>query len=242
MAVYCKPLRDPNSNGEVSRPWRAGVVWRGKAAAVAARWLGSARRIRAAVAGEEGGAIAGAGTGSGTAANAASSASGASGASGESRVGRVASPVYDPAVVEGEGPAPRILIVDDEPSMRRVCAFALRGAGWRPETEGSSLAALQRVLGGERYDALVLDYAMPELDGLEFLRRLQALGPEVRPPVLMASAHADGATACAALGLGVWDFLAKPLTPEDLRRRVRRLLDRPAAAARGEARPQALRL
>lgn len=138
--------------------------------------------------------------------------------------------------------APRILIVDDEPSMRRVCAFALRGAGWRAETEASSVAALHRVLNGERHDALILDYAMPELDGLEFLRRLQALAPEARPPVLLVSAHADGATAWAALGLGVWDFLAKPLTPEELRRRVRRLLERPAAAAAGEAHPLALRL
>lgn len=228
MVVLSNLSRALASAGKVSRQRRAGVVWPCGARAMADS-------------SGEGDAVAGS-------AGASTTGAAASAAAREAGLARAAAPesvavsAYDPAVVTGAGPAPRILIVDDEPSMRRVCAFALRGAGWRPETEGSSLVALQRVLGGERYDALVLDYAMPELDGLEFLRRLEVLAPEARPAVLMASAHADGVTARAALGLGVWDFLAKPLTPEELRRRVRRLLERPAAAERGEAHPRALRL
>ena len=140
-------------------------------------------------------------------------------------------------------PAPRILVVDDEPSVRRVCAFTLRAEGWRTETEEGPREALSRLLGGEPFDALVLDYAMPELNGLELLRELEsARGLDAVPPVLLASAHADGAVAWDALRFGVWDFLAKPLTPEELRRRVRRLLARPAAAAEGDARAQALLL
>ena len=139
--------------------------------------------------------------------------------------------------------APRILVIDDESSVRRVCAFTLRAEGWRTETEEDPRGALERLAGGEHFDALVLDYAMPELDGLGLLRELEnARGQDAIPPVLLASAHADGAVAWDALRIGVWDFLAKPLTPEELRRRVRRLLARPSAAANGNARARALLL
>jgi two-component system response regulator AtoC len=140
-------------------------------------------------------------------------------------------------------PAPRILVVDDEPSLRRACAFTLRAEGWLTETEECPREALSRLIGGERFDAIVLDYAMPELNGLELLHELErARGLEAVPPVLLTSAHADGAVAWDALRFGVWDFLAKPLTPEELRRRVRGMLARPAAAAEGGARARALLL
>ena len=128
----------------------------------------------------------------------------------------------------------RILILDDELSVRRVCSYALRASGWQPEGEGSARNALERIRGGEKYEVVVLDYAMPDMNGLEFLEALRELPGSLRPAVLMASAHADGAVAKAAMRLGVWDFLAKPLMPDDIRRRTRRLLNRPASAARGE--------
>lgn len=119
---------------------------------------------------------------------------------------------------------PRILVVDDEASVRLGCVLALRAEGWEVAGEGSSRAAVERLTGrGERYDALVIDYAMPEMNGVDLIA---AIPTKERPPILLTSAHADGAVACAALKLGVWDFLAKPLVPEDLRRRVRRLLTR----------------
>lgn len=149
----------------------------------------------------------------------------------------MSAPSPEPAV------APRVLVVDDEASVRRVCTFALRAEGWGAVGEESPRAALARLAAGERFDALVLDYAMPEMDGLSLLRACDAeLGAGARPPVLLASAHADGAVALEALGLGVWDFLAKPLTPEELRGRLRRLLDRQPAAESGDARELALSL
>lgn len=156
-------------------------------------------------------------------------------------------PVADPesratefsATPFGVGPSldnqgPRILILDDEISVRRVCNYALRASGWRPEGEGSAPRALERIRAGEIFDVVVLDYAMPEMNGLEFLQVLGELPGVARPAILMASAHADGAVAKAAMQLGVWDFLAKPLMPDDIRRRTRRLLNRQANAARGE--------
>lgn len=120
--------------------------------------------------------------------------------------------------------APRVLVVDDEASVRLGCVVALRSDGFNVTGEGTSRAALERLTTrGERYDVLVIDYAMPELNGLELIA---ALGRATRPPILLASAHADGSVVCAALKLGVWDFQAKPLVPDELRRRVRRLLTR----------------
>lgn len=140
---------------------------------------------------------------------------------------------------EAAGDEPRVLVVDDEDRVRRVCTIALRGEGFGADSEGSPLAALERLRAGERCDVLVLDYFMPELDGIAFLRELDLAGIE-RPAVLMASAHADGSVAQEALSLGVWDFISKPLTPVDLRRSVQRLLQRPALAAAGEPRAQIL--
>ncbi len=129
----------------------------------------------------------------------------------------------------------RVLVVDDEASIRLGCVLALRSAGWRADGEGSARSALGRLTEGPPvYDAVVLDYAMPDLDGLALAA---ALPPHGRPPILLASAHGDGAAALAALRLGLWDLLAKPLVPEDLRRRVARLVRREAAA---RARPTGL--
>ncbi len=151
------------------------------------------------------------------------------------------SPGSTPAVPAADSSGqPRILVIDDERSMRRVCSIALRGEGWLAEGEESPVRALERLRAGEHFDVLVLDYSMDELNGVDFLRELDASPGLVRPPVVMASAHADGSVAMEALKLGVWDFLAKPLTPEDLRRAVQRLLERPEAAARGDARAQLL--
>lgn len=143
----------------------------------------------------------------------------------------------------GQEREPRILILDDELSVRRVCTFALRGMGWRPEGEGSARTALARIMEGEKFDVVVLDYAMPDMDGLEFLEALAAIPDKSsRPQILMASAHADGAVAKQAMSLGVWDFLAKPLMPDDIRRRTRRLLNRNIHAERGDMIARALQL
>lgn len=117
--------------------------------------------------------------------------------------------------------APTVLVVDDEASVRLGCVVALRSDGWAVTSEGLPRAALERLtVRGERYDVVVLDYAMPGINGLEIVA---AIDPAMRPPILLTSAHADGAVACAAFKLGVWDFLAKPLMPDELRQRVRRL-------------------
>jgi len=133
---------------------------------------------------------------------------------------------------------PRVLVVDDEASIRLGCVVALRSDGWEAVGEKSPRVALER-LADEQYDVLVLDYAMPELNGLAVAA---ALDPKIRPPILLASAYADGAVALAALRIGIWDFQAKPLVPDELRRNVRRLHSRQSDAEAPSAWiPRALR-
>jgi DNA-binding response OmpR family regulator len=128
---------------------------------------------------------------------------------------------------------PSVLVVDDDASVRLTCVVTLRSDGWNAVGEGSSRRALDRIQNaGEHYDVMVLDYAMPDLDGLAMAA---ALEPSLRPPTLLASAQADGAVALAALRLGIWDFQAKPLVPDELRRRVRRLHRREQQAAEPKA-------
>lgn len=148
----------------------------------------------------------------------------------------------DTAAVAPRPEPVRILIVDDETTVRRVCAIALRLDNWKVESEGSSPVALERLVRGERFDVVVLDYSMPEMDGVEFLRVLRDAALDAPPSVLMMSAHADGTVARQVLELGVWDLMAKPLLPEEIRRRVQRLLDRRQAAADGRPRAQSLLL
>lgn len=132
-----------------------------------------------------------------------------------------------PAPPSAAGRIPSVLVVDDEASVRLGCVLALRSDGWSVMSEAEPRAALARLRGGERFDVLVLDYAMPELDGLTLAAEIAGA---TRPPILLASAHADGAIVLRALRLGIWDFQAKPLLPAELRRRVRRLLNRRADA------------
>jgi DNA-binding NtrC family response regulator len=107
--------------------------------------------------------------------------------------------------------APRLLIVDDEPNILAALRRALELEGYTVEVAGSGRLAMER-LKGTPFDAVLLDVAMPEMDGLQTLRAIKAAQPEL--PVMMMSGHATLATAVEATRLGACDFLEKPLTTD----------------------------
>lgn len=114
------------------------------------------------------------------------------------------------------GPArARLLVVDDDPAVRAVFSLSLRGAGFDVVTAADGLAALD-LLGRESFAAVLLDYRMPRLDGMEVLRRLQDAGSDV--PVILISGSLDERDEAEALGLGAAALLQKP---PDLGRLVR---------------------
>jgi two-component system, OmpR family, response regulator MprA len=117
----------------------------------------------------------------------------------------------------------RILVVDDEPSVRAALERALRLEGYEVELAADGAEALQR-LALNAPDAVVLDVLMPNVDGLEVCRRLRAAGD--RTPVLMLTARDAIGDRVRGLDAGADDYLVKPFALEELHARLRALLRR----------------
>src|SRR6476660_9787471 len=124
----------------------------------------------------------------------------------------------------------RVLIVDDEPAVRAALDRALRLDSYEVELAGDGREALDR-LAETRQDAVVLDVAMPGIDGLEVCRRLREAGD--RTPVLMLTARDAVDDRVAGLDAGADDYLVKPFALKELKARLRALLRRAEPAADG---------
>ena len=101
----------------------------------------------------------------------------------------------------------RILIVDDEPNIRRTLEMIHRNAGWETACEADGDAALGRLAGGEAFDVVLLDLSMPGRDGLDVLREIRAQRPSQQ--VVVLTGHASVERAVEATRLGAFDFLEK---------------------------------
>lgn len=117
----------------------------------------------------------------------------------------------------------RILVVDDEPSLRESVARSLRFEGYSVTTAADGLEALDR-LGDVRPDAVVLDVMMPRLDGIETCRRMRERGDQT--PVLVLTARDAVRDRVLGLDAGADDYLVKPFAYEELLARLRALLRR----------------
>jgi two-component system, NtrC family, nitrogen regulation response regulator NtrX len=105
----------------------------------------------------------------------------------------------------------RILVVDDEPEIRRSLGGVLEDEGYRVETAESGEACLA-ALPGAGYELVLLDIWLPGLDGMEVLERIQAMPFAERPVVVVISGHGSIEAAVKATKLGAFDFLEKPLS------------------------------
>jgi two-component system, OmpR family, response regulator MprA len=120
----------------------------------------------------------------------------------------------------------KILVVDDEPSVRGALERALALDHYEVRIAEDGRAALDHLVD-HRVDAIVLDVAMPGVDGLEVCRRLRAAGD--RTPVLMLTARDAVDDRVAGLDAGADDYLVKPFALEELQARLRALLRRSGA-------------
>jgi two-component system, OmpR family, response regulator MprA len=118
-----------------------------------------------------------------------------------------------------------VLVVDDEPAVRSALERALRLEAYDVELAADGREALDRLAGGP-IDAVVLDVAMPHVDGLEVCRRLRGVGD--RTPVLMLTARDAIDDRVAGLDAGADDYLVKPFALKELKARLRALLRRTA--------------
>jgi two-component system, OmpR family, response regulator MprA len=117
----------------------------------------------------------------------------------------------------------RILIVDDDRSLRDVLRRALLLGGYEVETAVDGRQGLA-MIGGGAHDAVVLDVGLPDIDGLEVCRRLRAAGD--RSPVLMLTARAAVSDRIDGLDAGADDYLVKPFDVGELQARLRALVRR----------------
>ena len=117
----------------------------------------------------------------------------------------------------------RILVVDDEPQLRRALERALKLEGYEVELAADGDQALAAV-AGKHPDAIVLDVLMPKRDGLEVCRALRAEGDQT--PVLMLTARDAVRDRVDGLDAGADDYVVKPFALEELLARVRALLRR----------------
>ncbi len=143
----------------------------------------------------------------------------------------------DEADATGGGDAPvtplRILIVDDEPAMVGAVSALVGSAGHRVVTAYDGEAALLR-FEDEAPDLVLLDLAMPGLDGVEVVRRIRAMS---RVPIIILTGEADELAKVEALDAGADDYVTKPFGRQELLARIRAAVRRGegAAAATGSA-------
>jgi two-component system response regulator MprA len=117
----------------------------------------------------------------------------------------------------------RILVVDDEPAVQSALSRALALEDYDVAQAADGYEALER-LGASPYEAIILDIAMPRMDGLEVCRRLRDGGDTT--PVLMLTARGEVDDRVAGLDAGADDYLVKPFALRELLARVRALLRR----------------
>ncbi len=119
--------------------------------------------------------------------------------------------------------AERILIVDDEASIRYVLTTLIRGMGLEPCAAGSAPEALP-LLEGPPFAAALLDIVLPGMNGLELLGRLKQKSPDTE--VLIMTSHASVETAIEAIRKGAYDYFHKPFELDDVSAKVQRAIEK----------------
>jgi two-component system, OmpR family, response regulator MtrA len=119
----------------------------------------------------------------------------------------------------------RVLLVEDDPSIREVTSLGLAAAGYRVTSCGDGRDALQR-FRSERFEAVVLDVMLPSLDGFEVCREIRRESPV---PIIMVTARSDTIDVVVGLESGADDYVTKPFEMPELVARVRAVLRRSSA-------------
>lgn len=133
-----------------------------------------------------------------------------------------------PTLTRLDGSPVRVLVVDDEQHLTELLSMALRYEGWEVASAGDGAQAV-KVARDFQPDAVVLDWMLPDFDGLEVLRRMRADAPEV--PVLFLTAKDAVEDRVAGLTAGGDDYVTKPFSLEEVVARVRALMRRTVMVA-----------
>ncbi len=124
-----------------------------------------------------------------------------------------------------------ILIIDDEPNLRRSLGLILQRAGYAVTTASNAMEAIHLLQAGA-YDLAFLDIKLPDQSGIQLLPQIREMYPDM--PVLILTAHATLDTAIGAVRLGARDYLLKPIDPENILIRVEAILSEHSPKRRRE--------
>lgn len=114
----------------------------------------------------------------------------------------------------------KFLVVDDSSTMRRIIKNSLQRIGFNDVIEAENGKDALEKLGG--IDIILTDWNMPEMDGLEFVKRVRGQNPKI--PILMVTTNAAKDDIIEALKNGVNNYIVKPFTPETLKEKVEAVL------------------
>jgi DNA-binding response OmpR family regulator len=112
---------------------------------------------------------------------------------------------------------PKILVVEDDPAMLRLVGQVLEESGARPHLLSSSRHAAE-LINRDKFDGAILDWRLPEMDGLELARRIRSSKSNSRIPLVMITAVDDRKAAEESFKAGIDLFLQKPVSTRELRR------------------------
>ena len=130
-------------------------------------------------------------------------------------------------------PSPTVVVIEDEPQIRRFVRTALEAEGWLVHEADTAKKGLTEA-GTRKPDLLVLDLGLPDGNGLDVIRDVRGWSAV---PIIVLSARSDEADKIAALDAGADDYLTKPFGVGELLARVRANLRRPRATAHEDADP-----
>lgn len=122
--------------------------------------------------------------------------------------------------VQESAPAPRVLVIDDEPHIRKLIDISLRSQGYRTLLAATGQEGLS-MLAGKGADIVVLDLGLPDRDGQEVLKTLRQWS---RVPVIVLTVRSGEGEKVALLDAGANDYVTKPFGIEELMARIRALL------------------
>src|SRR5689334_23619176 len=131
----------------------------------------------------------------------------------------VAAPGVERPISDGKG---RILIVDDEPSMREMLRIVLRRDGYDVQLADSGREAIDQ-LRQNNFDLLLSDIKMPDVSGVDVLRAAKEINRDL--VAFMMTAYASTSTAVEAMPLGAVDYFTKPFSMDALRLKIRQHLE-----------------
>jgi CheY-like chemotaxis protein len=117
----------------------------------------------------------------------------------------------------------RILVADDERRIRLALRSCLEAEGYRVQEAADGVEALDSIIRNAP-DLLILDLAMPNLDGMRVMAKLQEVNPQLKPRVIVLTAWGSVPAMLKARDMGAEIFLEKPIDPETLRRAVAQAL------------------